>query len=133
MTDLLDEGAAIYRAAEPPQRCRSRRDIDGIPRPGTAQPSMGPPFFATLRRAKIYSEPPEDHAARRVAGAEGTEMSQIAGRKIRAIFVEGDDGASRAGVAVFLQHVRRFFRRRFAAQHLACDQAVHVDVGLMQP
>ena len=49
------------------------------------------------------------------------------------MFVEGDDGAGRRGVGVFVQDHRGFLRFGVAAQHHAADQQVHVQVGLVQP
>ena len=47
--------------------------------------------------------------------------------------MEGDDRTGRGGVGVFVEDDDVLVRRRVAAQHLAADELVHVDIGLVQP
>src|SRR5690606_16256103 len=80
------------------------------------------------------SELANDHAADRVAGAEGADDAQTAGRQIILELVEGNDGAGGTGIGVLIQHHRRLLLQvRITSQQLAGNQHVHVQVGLVQP
>src|SRR3989338_9112747 len=75
----------------------------------------------------------QDHATNRITCAERAEHTQSAARQVFLVFVQGDYRTGRTGVGVGVENYRCFTWLSIAAKQLACDQQVHVEVGLMQP
>src|SRR5690606_15581707 len=111
------------------QRYRQRRRGVRFWQDGNAEPAM-----VAMAGSGTGSELANDHAADRVAGAEGADDAQTAGRQIILELVEGNDGAGGTGIGVLIQHHRRLLLQvRITSQQLAGNQHVHVQVGLVQP
>src|SRR6056297_95586 len=88
------------------------------------------PVPASLPRCRLSAN---DDAADGIAGAEGADHSEVAGGESLPVAMEGDDGAGRRGVGEFVQHDGRLVLAGVAAKQPFHDQAVHVEVCLVQP